>query len=78
MKSGNINGVQYAPFVTTEKYAELAGLSIDAVKGQIKNGKLPMLKRDRKERGRNYINMHSLAKYADEQSEKHQDWKSAI
>ncbi len=68
----------YAPFVTPEKYAELTGQTVAAVNGQIKNGKLPLLRRERKERGRNYINMHALAVFAEEQAERYQDWKHAI
>ncbi|EGR2474330.1 hypothetical protein [Vibrio cholerae] len=78
MKSENLIAANYAPFVTVERYAELTGLTVDAVQGQVKNGKLPMLRRSRKERGRNYVNMHALAIYAEEQAEQYQDWKSAI
>ncbi|NOI31897.1 hypothetical protein [Vibrio coralliilyticus] len=78
MKTENNIAPQYAPFVTPEKYAELTGQTIDAVTGQIKNGKLPLLRRTRKERGRNYINMLALSDYAKEQAEQYQDWKSAF
>ncbi|PMM25597.1 hypothetical protein BCT58_09340 [Vibrio lentus] len=78
MELENIITVNYAPFVTPEKYAELTGQTVAAVNGQIKGGKLPLLRRERKERGRNYINMHALAVYAEEQSDQYQDWKAAI
>ncbi len=45
MKSGNIESVSYAPFVTPEKYAEITGFTVEAVKNQVQRGKLPVLKR---------------------------------
>ncbi|MGF1874885.1 regulatory phage cox family protein [Photobacterium frigidiphilum] len=68
----------YAPFVTIEKFAELVGLSLDAVKGQVKNGKLPVMQRVGLRRGRVFINMLALEKYANEQAKEHTNWKSSI
>jgi len=78
MELENIITVNYAPFVTPERYAELTGQTVASVNGQIKNGKLPLVRRVRKERGRNYINMYALAEYAMEQAKQNQDWKSAF
>lgn len=73
----NINQ-QYAPFVTPEKYSDLAGLSLDAVKGMVKNGKLPVIHRQQGRKGRIFINMVALKAYADELAQDHQEWKAAI
>lgn len=74
----NIINQQYAPFVTIEKFADLAGLTLDAVKGQVKNGKLPVMHRDGIRRGRVFINMLALEEYAEEQAKEHTNWKAAI
>jgi len=50
----------YAPFVTCEKYAELTGFTLKAVKNMAELGKLPLLKRDSGKRGRILINMRTL------------------
>ena len=68
----------YAPFVTPEKYAQLVGLTVEAVKCQVQAGKLPVLKRDSTKRGRTLINMVALQRYAEEQAEEFEDWKSNI
>lgn len=78
MKTENINGQLFAPFVTPEKYSDLAGLSLDAVKGMVKNGKLPVIHRSNGRKGRIFINMVALKTYADELAQEHQNWKSAI
>ncbi|HHP0471517.1 hypothetical protein LCE44_26275 [Vibrio harveyi] len=69
---------QYAPFVTPEKYAELAGFTVDAVKCQVQTGKLPVIRRDGGRRGRTLINMKALEQYAVEQAQEFTDWKAAI
>lgn len=68
----------YAPFVTPEKYAELTGLTKDAVTNMVSLGKLPILKRASGMRGRSLINMKALEIYAAEQAEQHEHWKSSI
>ncbi|WP_050920413.1 MULTISPECIES: hypothetical protein [Vibrio harveyi group] len=77
-QSGNNTGKQYAPFVTPEKYAELAGFTVDAVKCQVQTGKLPVIRRDGGRRGRTLINMKALEQYAIEQAQEFNDWKAAI
>lgn len=74
---GVIKG-NYAPFVTIEKFADLAGLTLDAVKGQVKNGKLPVMQRTGIRRGRVFINMLALEEYAEEQAKEYKNWKSSI
>jgi hypothetical protein len=69
---------QYAPFVTPEKYAELAGFTVDAVKCQVQTGKLPVIRREGGRRGRTLINMKALEEYAQEQAQEFTDWKAAI
>ncbi|MGR5093751.1 hypothetical protein ACPV5O_11480 [Vibrio maritimus] len=69
---------QYAPFVTPEKYAELAGYTVDAVKCQVQTGKLPVIRREGGRRGRTLINMKALEEYAHEQAQEFTDWKAAI
>ncbi|MEF1171944.1 hypothetical protein [Vibrio sinaloensis] len=79
MKSGNIESVSYAPFVTPEKYAEITGFTVEAVKNQVQRGKLPVLKRSSlNESRRTLINMRALELFALEQAEQHQDWKAAM
>ncbi|MFC1507604.1 Cox family DNA-binding protein [Pseudomonadota bacterium] len=78
MKSENNINQQYAPFVTLEKFADLVGLTLDAVKGQVKNGKLPVMHRDGARRGRVFINMLALEEYAEEQAQEYTNWKAAI
>jgi hypothetical protein len=68
----------YSPFVTPEKYAELSGLTVNAVVNAIQTGKLPVIKRENGRRGRSYINMRALEQYALEQAEQYQDWKYSI
>ncbi|NOJ20036.1 hypothetical protein [Vibrio jasicida] len=76
LEKGSIK--QYAPFVTPEKYAELAGFTVDAVKCQVQTGKLPVIRRDGGRRGRTLINMKALEQYAIEQAQEFIDWKAAI
>ncbi|MBD8513168.1 MULTISPECIES: hypothetical protein [Photobacterium] len=78
MKTENNIRQHNAPFVTPQMYAEITGQTLDAVRGQIKRGMLPVLKRERNERGLNFINMRALEQLAIEQAEQYQDWKSAI
>jgi len=79
MKSGNIESVNYAPFVTPEKYAEMTGFTVEAVKIQVQRGKLPTLKRvATNDSRRTLINMRALEELALEQAHAHQDWKSVI
>lgn len=78
MKSENNIRQQQAPFVTPQMYAEITGQTLDAVRGQIKRGMLPVLHRERQERGLNFINMRALEQLAQEQAEQFQDWKAAI
>ncbi|WP_299136781.1 hypothetical protein [uncultured Vibrio sp.] len=74
----DVNGF-YGSFVTPEKYAELTGLSVDAVRMQIKRGQLPLLKRESSSgRRRVFINMRAIDQLADEQAAKYQDWRAAI
>ncbi|NOH55873.1 hypothetical protein F0266_23390 [Vibrio coralliilyticus] len=68
----------YAPFVTPEKYAELTGYTLDAVKCQVQTGKLPTIHRSGGRRGRTLINMKALEDYALEQAQEFTDWKAAI
>lgn len=77
-QSGNNIDKQYAPFVTPEKYAELAGFTVDAVKCQVQTGKLPVIRREGGRRGRTLINMKALEEYAQEQAQEYTDWKAAI
>ncbi|MCL9782100.1 regulatory phage cox family protein [Vibrio sp. S4M6] len=76
--SGNKSFNHYAPFVTPEKYAELAGFSVDAVKCQVQNGKLPVIQREGGRRGRILINMKALEEFAEEQAQEFTHWKAAI
>lgn len=78
MITSSIPARPYAPFVTQDMYAELTGQTLDAVKGQVKSGKLPVLKRENAVRGKVFINMVSIEQAALEQAEKYQDWKAAI
>ncbi|WP_050582050.1 hypothetical protein [Vibrio harveyi] len=69
----------YGSFVTPEKFAEITGLSLDAVRMQIKRGKLPLLKRESSSDARRvFINMRAIEQLAEEQAAKYQDWKAAI
>jgi hypothetical protein len=68
----------YSPFVTPEKYAEMSGLSVNAVVNAIQTGKLPVIRRENGRRGRSYINMRALEQYALEQAEENQHWKNSI
>ncbi len=78
-KSGNVIGGHFAPFVTPEKYAELTGFTVEAVKNQVQRGKLPTLKRpSSSDSRRTLINMLALELFAMEQADNYQDWKAAI
>ncbi|MDA0130485.1 hypothetical protein OH458_20695 [Vibrio sp. MarTm2] len=78
-KSGNVTNNHFAPFVTPEKYAELTGFTVEAVKNQVQRGKLPVLKRSSvNDSRRTLINMRALELFALEQAEQHQDWKAAM
>ncbi|MEZ8503447.1 hypothetical protein BCS71_24360 [Vibrio lentus] len=69
----------YGSFVTPEKFSEITGLSLDAVRMQIKRGKLPLLKRESSSDARRiFINMRAIDQLAEEQAAKYQDWRSAI
>lgn len=69
----------YGSFVTPEKYADLTGLSLNAVRMQIKRGQLPLLKRETSSDARRvFINMRAIELLAEEQAAKYQDWRSAI
>ncbi|MGR5390300.1 hypothetical protein [Vibrio crassostreae] len=69
----------YGSFVTPEKFAEITGLTLDAVRMQIKRGKLPILKRESSSDARRvFINMRAIDLLAEEQAAKYQDWRSAI
>ncbi|CAK1885383.1 hypothetical protein [Vibrio crassostreae] len=69
----------YGSFVTPEKYADLTGLSLNAVRMQIKRGQLPLLKRETSSDARRvFINMRAIDQLAEEQASKYQDWRSAI
>lgn len=68
----------YSPLVTPEKYAELSGLSLNAVKSAIQEGRLPVIHRANGRRGRSYINMKSIEEFAKEQAANHQHWKELI
>ncbi|MEZ9073142.1 hypothetical protein AB4086_17280 [Vibrio splendidus] len=73
-----VNGF-YGSFVTPEKYADLTGLSLNAVRMQIKRGQLPLLKRETSSDARRvFINMRAIELLAEEQAAKYQDWRSAI
>ena len=74
----NIQKQSYSPLVTPEKYAELSGLSLNAVKSAIQEGRLPVIYRANGRRGRNYINMKSIEEFAKEQAANHQYWKELI
>ncbi|NOI31741.1 hypothetical protein [Vibrio coralliilyticus] len=74
----NVSKTNYAPFVTPEKYAELTGYTLDAVKCQVQTGKLPTIHRSGGRRGRTLINMKALEDYALEQAKEFTDWKAAI
>ncbi len=74
----NTNGF-YGSFVTPEKYADLTGLSLNAVRMQIKRGQLPLLKRESSSDARRvFINMRAIDQLAEEQADQYQDWKAAI
>ncbi|KJY81205.1 helix-turn-helix domain-containing protein [Vibrio nigripulchritudo] len=73
-----LDSKNYAPFVTCEKYAELTGFSLNAVKNMCDLGKLPVLKRESGKRGRILINMRALEEYAQEQALSNEHWKAAI
>ena len=76
-----IQPADFAPFVTPERYAELTGLTIPAVKTMIVRGKLPTLHRDapRKVGGaRTFINMIALRELAKEQAELYKEWQASI
>jgi hypothetical protein len=78
-ESRNVSSNQFAPFVTPEKYAELTGFTLEAVKIQVQRGKLPTLKRDAtNDSRRTLINMRALEELALEQAQAYQDWKSVI
>lgn len=68
----------YSPWVTPEKYSELSGLTLNAVKCAVSEGRLPVMRRDGIRRGRTYINMRALEAYALEQADAHQEWKAAM
>ncbi|WP_456296836.1 hypothetical protein M1D72_10445 [Vibrio sp. AK197] len=68
----------YSPLVTPEKYSELSGLSLNAVKCAIQEGRLPVVRRENGRRGRSYINMRALEQFALEQASEFEDWKAAI
>ncbi|CAK1836744.1 hypothetical protein [Vibrio sp. 10N.222.55.B11] len=73
-----VNGF-YGSFVTPEKYADLTGLSLNAVRMQVKRGQLPLLKRESSSDARRVlINMRAIDQLAEEQASKYQDWRSAI
>lgn len=73
-----VNGF-YGSFVTPEKYADLTGLSLNAVRMQIKRGQLPLLKRETSSDARRvFINMRAIELLAEEQAAKYQDWRSSI
>ncbi|GBL02427.1 hypothetical protein VH1709_contig00121-0004 [Vibrio harveyi] len=75
----NKGGVHYGSFVTVEKYAELTGFSIAAVRMQVKRGQLPLLKRESSSDARRVlINMRAIEQLAEEQAAKYQDWKAAM
>lgn len=74
----NIPTHNYSPLVTPEKYAELSGLSLNAVKSAIQEGRLPVIHRANGRRGRSYINMKSIEEFASEQAKLHQYWKELI
>ncbi|MCV3263768.1 hypothetical protein [Vibrio harveyi] len=74
----DVNGF-YGSFVTVEKYAELTGFSIAAVRMQVKRGQLPLLKRESSSDARRVlINMRAIDQLAEEQAAKYQDWKAAM
>ncbi|EFP97454.1 hypothetical protein [Vibrio caribbeanicus] len=80
-KQTELNGVNrfYGSFVTVEKYAELTGFSIAAVRMQVKRGQLPLLKRENSSDARRVlINMRAIDQLAKEQADRYQDWKAAI
>ncbi|WED28131.1 regulatory phage cox family protein [Vibrio sp. DW001] len=74
----NIEAANYAPFVTPEKFAELSGMTVNAVNSAGDEGRLPMIRRTGKRRGKRFVNMLALAQYAKEQAQENQDWKSTI
>lgn len=75
----NKDSGHYGSFVTVEKYADLTGFSIAAVRMQVKRGQLPLLKRESSSDARRVlINMRAIDQLAEEQATKYQDWKAAI
>ncbi|EOA9037476.1 hypothetical protein [Vibrio harveyi] len=69
----------YGAFVTVERYAELTGFSVAAVRMQVKRGQLPLLKRESSSDARRVlINMRAIEQLAEEQAAKYQDWKAAM
>lgn len=74
----NLKSNNYAPLVTPEKYAELAGLTVKAVTSAAQEGRLPVLKRAGGRRGRIFINMKALEEFAQQQAQTFTDWQSAI
>ncbi|MCG9728091.1 hypothetical protein [Vibrio brasiliensis] len=80
-KQTEMNGTSgfYGSFVTVEKYAELTGFSIAAVRMQVKRGQLPLLKRETSSDARRVlINMRAIDQLAEEQAAQYQDWKAAM
>lgn len=56
-----------APFVTVDRYAELSGLPIETVKTHIKNGLIPVKKKqisEKSSRSRTMINMFEISAQA--------------
>ncbi|MEZ9414073.1 hypothetical protein AB4189_07700 [Vibrio sp. 10N.286.49.E1] len=80
-KQTEMNGVNgfYGAFVTPEKYADLTGLSLNAVRMQIKRGQLPLLKRESSSDARRiFINMRAIDQLAEEQAAECINWRSAF